>query len=173
MLLVPLAYTIGKMYGISNEALLGACFIPAGIGNMIGASLAGRLSDRIIVRCREQRKCIWYSEDRLRATLFPALILVPVSILASGLLTEYMHTKVGLALNLLCLFLNGMGVDMVLSAEAVAAYNGFCTWLLALSMMPVLPMINAFEVTITNAIAAVVTWLDLECFGQPYNMAPN
>ncbi|KAF8985903.1 hypothetical protein BDQ17DRAFT_1436452 [Cyathus striatus] len=58
VLLVPLAYTIGKTYGISNEALLGACFIPAGIGNMIGASLAGRFSDRIIVRYREQRKGI-------------------------------------------------------------------------------------------------------------------
>ncbi|KAF9009715.1 major facilitator superfamily domain-containing protein [Cyathus striatus] len=172
VLLMPLAYTIGKNYGIENEALVGACFLPAGIGNMIGAPLAGRLSDGIVVRWREKRGGIWYPEDRLRATLFAALILVPAPILASGFLTQYVHTKVGLALNLLCLFLNGIGVDMVLSAsaaynvdlmhsrsaEAVAANNGFRAMVLAFSLVPVLPMINTYGVAVTNAIAAFLAW---------------
>ncbi|KAF8985902.1 hypothetical protein BDQ17DRAFT_652443 [Cyathus striatus] len=67
-----------------------------------------------------------------------------------------MHTKVDMVLSAEAAY----NVDLMhsRSAEAVAAYNGFCTWLLALSMMPVLPMINAFGVAITNAIAAVVAW---------------
>ncbi|KIK37208.1 hypothetical protein CY34DRAFT_810557, partial [Suillus luteus UH-Slu-Lm8-n1] len=33
VLLVPLAYTIGARYGITNEAIIGACFLPNGLGN--------------------------------------------------------------------------------------------------------------------------------------------
>ncbi|KAG6816321.1 hypothetical protein H0H93_008188 [Arthromyces matolae] len=32
--LVPLAYTIGTRYEITSAAVLGACFLPSGIGNM-------------------------------------------------------------------------------------------------------------------------------------------
>ncbi|KAF8162628.1 MFS DHA1 amino acid exporter [Crassisporium funariophilum] len=117
VLLIPLAYTIGVKYNITNEALIGACFLPAGLGNMIGAPLAGRLSDIIVVRYRKKRGGIWYPEDRLRATLSGALIFVPLSVLISGLLTEYVPGKLGLILNLICLFANGIGVntDLLLS----------------------------------------------------------
>jgi MFS family permease len=33
VLLVPMAYTIGIRYGIANEAIIGACFLPNGLGN--------------------------------------------------------------------------------------------------------------------------------------------
>ncbi|RXW11514.1 hypothetical protein EST38_g14342 [Candolleomyces aberdarensis] len=78
VLLIPISYTIGRKYGLTNEAFIGACFIPNGIGSMIGAPLAGRISDRTITRLKVQRGR-WYPEDRLRAALLPALTLVPVS----------------------------------------------------------------------------------------------
>jgi hypothetical protein len=36
--------------------------------------------------------------------------MVPISIAASGLITEYVDGTIGLTLNLLCFFTNGMGV---------------------------------------------------------------
>ena len=115
-------------YNIENEALIGACFLPAGLGSMrklsysslhwgcpnyldlVGAPLSGRLSDQIIVYYRKKRGSVWYPEDRLRAALPGALILVPLSILISAILTEYVPGTLGLMLNFVCLFANGLGV---------------------------------------------------------------
>ena len=41
--------------------------------------------------------------------------MVPCSILLSGLVTQFVPGKVGLVLNLVLLFVNGLGVDCVLS----------------------------------------------------------
>ena len=43
-------------------------------------------------------------------TLPGALVLVPLSVLLSGLLTGYLPGTLGLVLNLLCLFVNELGV---------------------------------------------------------------
>ncbi|TFK35473.1 major facilitator superfamily domain-containing protein [Crucibulum laeve] len=173
VLLIPLAYTIGVKYNITNEALIGACFIPCGVGNMIGAPLAGRISDRIVVRWREKRGGVWYPEDRLRATLSGALIFVPLSVLISGLLTEYVPGRVGLTLNLVCLFMNGIGVDIVLSpsaaynvdvmharsAESMAANTGFRSIMMSVAIAGILPMIETYGVVVTNTCAAILGWI--------------
>ena len=77
--------------------------------DLVGAPLAGRLSDQIVVYYRKKRGGEWYPEDRLRATL-PGALIVPLSVLASGLLTEYVPGTLGLILNLVCLFINGFAV---------------------------------------------------------------
>ena len=82
----------------------------------VGAPIAGRISDQIVTRCRKGRGGIWYPEDRLKATLFGAFILVPLSVLFCGLLTTYVPGKLGLILNLTCLFLNGIGVSRLNSS---------------------------------------------------------
>ncbi|KAF8875624.1 MFS general substrate transporter [Infundibulicybe gibba] len=175
VLLVPLAFTFGARYHIVNEALIGACFLPAGLGNMIGAPLAGRISDKIVVKWRQRRGGVWYPEDRLRATLIGAMFLVPLSVLFSGLLSQFVGGKIGLILNLFCLFVNGIGVDMVLSpsaayvvdvmhsrsAEAMAANNGFRSIPMSLSIAAILPLIDLIGVAATNALAALLGWLAL------------
>jgi len=173
VLLVPLAYTIGVRYGITDAALIGACYVPGGIGNMIGAPLAGRLSDKVIIKWRNRREGIWYPEDRLRAGLGAALFLVPLSILFSGLLTQFVPGKVGLVLNLVCLFCNGIGSDIVLSpsgayavdvfhersAEAIASNIAFRGILLSICISGILPLIDKIGVAATNALTASLAWV--------------
>ena len=59
---------------------------------------------------REKRGGVWVPEDRLRATLPGALVMAPCSILLSGLVTQYVRGTPGLVLNLVLLFVNGLGV---------------------------------------------------------------
>ncbi|KAF5330124.1 hypothetical protein D9611_010546 [Ephemerocybe angulata] len=93
-LLVPIAYTIGERYGISNEAIIGACILPSGLGTTTWRHLV--------------------PEDRLRAALPSALFAVPTFIWASGFITSFVKdNRVGLSLNVLCIFLNGMAIDFV------------------------------------------------------------
>ncbi|KAF5349686.1 hypothetical protein D9756_008817 [Leucocoprinus leucothites] len=172
VLLVPLAYTIGIRYNIRNEALLGACYLPSGLGNIVGAPVAGGLSDRVMKRWRLKRGLL-LPEDRLRACLIGASVLVPLSILLSGLSMRYVPGPIGLVLNLVCLFMNGFGVDMVLSpsaayivdilqtrsAEAMAANNGLRALLLSLAVAGILPMINTYGVVVTNLISASLAWV--------------
>jgi MFS family permease len=101
---------------------------------IVGAPLAGYLSDRIVVTWREKRGS-WYPEDRLRATLIGAAFLVPISTLAIGIIIDNIPGPLGLSLIMFGMFLNGIGVDTVLtpcgaycvdilhhrSAEAMAA----------------------------------------------------
>ncbi|KAG1769033.1 major facilitator superfamily domain-containing protein [Suillus occidentalis] len=170
VLLVPLAYTIGVRYDITNEAIIGACFLPNGLGNFIGAPIAGRLSDIVVRRWREKRKGVWCPEDRLRATWIGGLFMVPLSIGASGLITTYVGGPVGLWLNLLCLFTNGMGVDFVFnpigsynvdvarsrSAEATAASAAIRSLILSAATALVIPSIEHIGVAWTDIIAAVL-----------------
>ncbi|TFK45914.1 MFS general substrate transporter [Heliocybe sulcata] len=173
VLLIPLAYTIGVRYDIKNEALIGAFFLPAGLGNVIGAPLGGNLSDRVVAKWRAKRKGEWVPEDRLRATTVGALVLVPLSIFLSGLVTEFVEGTPGIVMNLVCLFFNGIGIDMVLSpsnayyvdvlhkksAEVMAASSGFRAVVMAMTAAVVLPIINAIGVAATNALSAGLAWL--------------
>ncbi|KAG0708615.1 major facilitator superfamily domain-containing protein [Suillus ampliporus] len=172
VLLVPIAYTIGARYHISNEALIGACFLPSGFGNFIASPIAGRLSDTMVEKWKAKRKGLWVPEDRLRAALVGGLF-VPLSVGLSGLVTTYIAGPLGLVLSLLCLFMNGVGVDFVLtpigsynidilqsrSAEVIAAVTAFRAIILAPVTAAVLPSIEMLGVAGTNGIAAVIAIL--------------
>ncbi len=77
---------------------------------LVGAPLAGRLSDRSVVYWRARRNGEWVPEDRLRVTTIGAVFLVPMSVLCSGIFTRYVPGTLGIVLNLVCLFANGIGV---------------------------------------------------------------
>ncbi|OAX32955.1 MFS general substrate transporter [Rhizopogon vinicolor AM-OR11-026] len=170
ILLVPIAYTIGVRYGITNEAVIGACFLPTGLGNIIGAPVSGRLSDIVVRKLRARRKGVWYPEDRLRATWIGGLFMVPLSIVTSGLVTTYIGGLIGLSLNLLCLFINGMGVLCVISpigsynvdvahsrsAEITAAHAATRSVIVSAATALVIPSIKRIGVAWTDIIAAVL-----------------
>ena len=68
------------------------------------------MSDRILVKWRERRGGVWVPEDRLRATLLGAGLLVPGSLILFALVMMYVEGIPGIALILVLLFLNGLGV---------------------------------------------------------------
>jgi len=142
------------------------------VGNFIGALVAGRISDITVGQWRQKRQGVWVPEDRLRKTWIGALVLCPLAILASGLLTTFVGGPIGLGLNLLCLLSNGAGVDFVLnpvisysvdlsqsqSAEFMAAGNALRSFVVALGSAFVVPSIQHIGVAWTNGIAALLVW---------------
>ncbi|KAJ7244204.1 MFS general substrate transporter [Mycena haematopus] len=171
-LLVPIAYTLGARYNITNEAIIGACFFPMGVGNIIGAPLAGMISDRVVIKWRKRRGGEWVPEDRLRATLFGAATLVPLSIVLCGVITHFVPGPLGLSLNLFCFFLNGLGVDLVLSpssaysvdvmhsqsSQMLAASAGLRSFILSIAISGIIPSINHFGVLPTNIAVGIIAW---------------
>ncbi|KAF9222435.1 MFS general substrate transporter [Gyrodon lividus] len=170
ILLVPIAHTLGKQYNITNEAIIGACFLPHSIGNFLGAPVAGRLSDLVIQQWRRKREGEWVPEDRLRAVYIGGLFLVPLSLVGFGLVTTYVEGIIGLVTSLVLLFINGFGVDFVVnpvnsycvdllhsqSAEIMAAGNAFRAIIMATGISLVLPSIQHFGVLTTNVITALL-----------------
>ncbi|KAJ7209671.1 MFS general substrate transporter [Mycena pura] len=171
-LLVPIAYTLGVRYNITNEAIIGACFFPMGIGNIIGAPLSGMLSDWTLIKWRKRRGGVWVPEDRLRAAIFGAATLVPLSVILCGLITHFIPGPPGLVLNLVCFFFNGLGVDLVLSplaaylvdvvharsAEIMAGSVGLRSFILSVAISGLLPSINHFGLVATNTAVGLLAW---------------
>lgn len=79
----------------------------------VGAPIIGRISDRTVIKWRMERGGVWYPEDRLRASLVPFAVLVPLSVLVFGLVNRFVDGPVGLFMSLICLFVNGLGVRPV------------------------------------------------------------
>jgi hypothetical protein len=67
-----------------------------------------------VIRYRKSRDGIWYPEDRLRACLAGALIWIPFSTMLYGIITTYVEGPIGVALDCICLFTNGIGVRLSL-----------------------------------------------------------
>ena len=77
----------------------------------VGVTIVGRVSDHIVIKWRKKRKGVWYPEDRLRAAIVPLAVIIPLSLLAFGLVNRFVDGTLGLRLSLVCLFVNGGGVS--------------------------------------------------------------
>ncbi|XP_006459045.1 hypothetical protein AGABI2DRAFT_66467 [Agaricus bisporus var. bisporus H97] len=108
-LMIPLAFTIGKRYEIDDEATLGLFLLPIGFGNAVGAPISGWISDKMVIHYKAKRQ-YWYPEDRIRAALFGAYL--PITVFASAYVTEYIAGRLGIILNLVIFFFNGVGVSV-------------------------------------------------------------
>jgi len=170
VLLMPIAYTIGAKYGIASESLIGMLFLPSGLGNIVGAPIGGRLSDEVVRKAKEKCNRIWVPEERLRAAWLVGLVLVPMSVILAGFTTTYVDGVIGLVINLVCLFNDGAGVNIVLntigayavdimpsrSAEVVAAISAFRSLFLAALSMLCIPAVETIGVAATNTIAGIL-----------------
>ena len=85
--------------------------------NKVGAPLAGRVSDLMVKKWRKKRAGKWVAEDRLRAALFGAIWLIPLSLALFGVVNTFVDGTRGLVLCLVCLFINGIGVSFQDSAR--------------------------------------------------------
>ncbi|KAF8126594.1 MFS general substrate transporter [Boletus edulis] len=169
-LLIPIAYTIGAKYGITNEGLIGALILPCGLGNFAGSSVAGYISDKMVRRAKEKRNGVWVPEDRLLGVWIGGLVLVPISVVLSGFTTAYVDGMAGLIISLVCLFANGVGVDMVLTpigaytvdimpsrgAEVMAAITAFRSLFLAPVSGLLIPSVETIGVAATNSISGIL-----------------
>lgn len=98
----------------------------------------------MVIKWKAKRNGVWYPEDRLRATLFGAAVLIPLSTLGAGWTMELINGpvfgpvpgavggfgglgegtgsvlqgRIGLGLCMFWLFINGVGVDVVLSPSS-------------------------------------------------------
>lgn len=90
---------------------LGLAGCPIPLTRTAGAPIAGYISDLAVRRAKEERKGVWVPEDRLRAAWVGGLVLIPLSVTLAGFTTTYVDGMVGLVINLVCLFTNGMGVS--------------------------------------------------------------
>ncbi|KXN87019.1 hypothetical protein AN958_09365 [Leucoagaricus sp. SymC.cos] len=169
------AAVIGDIYKLEERgtgmglflAVRGACWL------LVGAPVAGRISDRIVSSWKRKRRGVWYPEDRLRATFSGGLIFVPLSVLGCGLVTQYVEGPIGLTRNLMLLFMNGLGIVIVLSpsasyvvdvmhsrsAEAMACNAGFRSFLLTFAIAGVMPLMDAYGMLFTNAVSALLAWI--------------
>jgi hypothetical protein len=112
---VPLAYTVGKAFDIQNPALLGAFFIPVGVGNLLGAPIAGKLSDAAVKRDKahyDSGEKDYAPEARLAPAMFSAGVLVPGSAIAMGAFVELVPGKLGIVLVCAMLFVHGISVRL-------------------------------------------------------------
>jgi len=182
VLLIPLAYTIGERYDLKSSTLIGACFLPAGLGNITGALLVGRLSDRAVTHYRALRpphpltgQRPWYPEDRLRACLWGFSVIVPLALVGFALTNANVDGRVGLGIEEIWLFVHGMGADISFgpcagylvdvmqerSAESLAANNALRSVLIALGTSLILPSLDRYGIVFTNSISAglcVASW---------------
>lgn len=77
----------------------------------MGAPINGYISDKIIESRKKERGGGWFPEDRLRGVHLSSMVLMPASVLVAGFTTTYVDGPLGLAINLICLFVNGFGVS--------------------------------------------------------------
>ncbi|SCV68223.1 BQ2448_344 [Microbotryum intermedium] len=172
--LVPLTETIRSNYGISNAAILGTFFLAQGVGNAFASfCFTGRMADHTLKVWLKKRNGIYVPEDRLRATLLGGGLVLPCAVLALGWVIDLGSGKVGLIFTVILLFLNGVGLMMVLTAantycvdvlqkrsSEVIAVNNFVRYTLSAAASAfILPLINAIGLGGANSFAAGLAWI--------------
>ena len=65
----------------------------------------------MIKKWRTKRAGKWVAEDRLRAALFGAIWLLPLSVALFGVVNAYIDGTRGLVVCFVCLFMTGIGVS--------------------------------------------------------------
>ena len=91
-----------------HSSLSASGFLPH---ETVGAPIAGRGSDLMIKKWRKKRAGKWVAEDRLRAALFGAIGLLPLSVAFFGVANAYIDGTRGLVVCFVCLFITGIGVS--------------------------------------------------------------
>ncbi|KIR42486.1 dityrosine transporter [Cryptococcus deuterogattii 99/473] len=168
--IIPLSAVFKDRYNIHNTAIAGCLYLVNGAGNVISSKIAGPYADRIVKKCMEKRG-YRRPEDRLKASFWGTLILMPISVLIYGWLLKF--GKGGMAPPLIMVFLNGISLMLCLtplntylvdcmqsrSAEVVAINNCIRYIFSAAASAFVLPLANAIGWGWTMTMCAFVSWL--------------
>lgn len=96
-----------------------------------------------------------------------------MSLVICGVVTEYIPGTLGLTINFASFFMNGVGVDLVMtpvaaynvdvmrdqSAQLMSAHSGVRNIMIAIVSAFVVPSVLTIGVLPTNLIAAVIAWI--------------
>ncbi|KAJ3776869.1 major facilitator superfamily domain-containing protein [Lentinula raphanica] len=170
-LMTPLSVTVGARYEDTNGAL-GVCFLSSGLGHCISASIETyifRCIQHSIVARRpdpqvDSSDLESRPEDRLITAVFASTTLVPLTVLGVGLTTVYVQGTIGVILNAMFLFVNSVGVTLVLGPSAkylvdvmhekdemgTTAVSTLRTYLTSLGVTIIMPMIDNLGLLRTN-----------------------
>ncbi|KZT59409.1 MFS general substrate transporter [Calocera cornea HHB12733] len=201
-ILVPMPYTLGPRFNITNAAVNGCLYLAQGIGNIgwpssgacpaaanidvVGSYFTGYISDWTVHRWMTRRNGERICEDRLEASYWAGAAATPLTLLAAGLLMQFWTTAPGLAICLIVLFINGIALIGVLavcntylvdsyqarSTEVIAANNCIRYIASAGASAAVLPLMQAIGIAPTNAIAAGLAWAGFICVWLVRRRAP-
>ncbi|GAA6038819.1 hypothetical protein JCM8097_002911 [Rhodosporidiobolus ruineniae] len=170
--LVPLSSTVAPRYNITNAAILGCFYLSQGVGNAVASRYTGMWADWTLKHWLKKRNGVYVPEDRLKATLIGAGLVLPGSVLALGWVLDRVGGKVGLAWTIVLLFVDGVGLMCILTplntygvdlmpvrSSEVIAVNNACRYIISAAASAfVLPMIQAIGVGWTNTFAALLVW---------------
>lgn len=102
-----------------------------------------------------KRKNEWVPEDRLRATLFSAGVLAPLSVIFAGVVTQYVKGTTGIVLTLICFFVNGVGVSKSTLYIYPALTWCFVTQINSIFTVTSAYAVDAYQSRSAEAIAAI------------------
>ncbi|RCI01818.1 hypothetical protein CU098_005540 [Rhizopus stolonifer] len=180
--ILPTAFE--NTYGL-NSWQTGLCYLGAGIGNICGTMVGGKLSDRLLLRSRRLRGGIPHSEDRLTANIWVAgFLCVPLGSLIFGWIVEYKLSFWGaiVGFGIQCFgnvqvisTCTAYLVDSVpgRSAAATAAANFVRMGLSCILTIVSTPMIQALGPGWTCTLFACLSWVGmgiiviLKIYGEP------
>jgi len=186
-ILVPMPYTLGPRFNITNAAVNGCLYLAQGTGNIAGSYVTGYISDWTVHKWIARRNGERICEDRLEASYWAGAAATPLTLLAAGLLMQFWTTNPGLGICLVVLFLNGVALIGVLavcntylvdsfqtrSTEVIAANNCIRYIASAGASAAVLPVMQAIGIAPTNAIAAGIAWAGFICVWLVRRRAPG
>ena len=173
-----------KTYGL-NSWQTGLCYLGAGIGNICGTFVGGRLSDRLLLRSRRLRGGIPLCEDRLTANIWAAgLFCVPLGCLIFGWVVEYKLSFWGAIVGFGIQCFGNMQVMSTCTAylvdavpgrgSSVTAATGFVRMTLSCVLTVVAtPMVQALGAGWTCTLFACLSWVGmlllfiLKIYGEP------
>jgi hypothetical protein len=86
----------------------------------VGSQIGGHLADHTVKQWLKKRSDAFVPEDRLRATLYGAALIMPLSVLGFGLVTQFWAGAGGLVVVLVLWFTFGVGVSFHRCPRSVA-----------------------------------------------------
>ncbi|KAF7732041.1 hypothetical protein EC973_007146 [Apophysomyces ossiformis] len=180
--IIPVAYQ--DVYHF-NSWQIGLSYLGAGIGNLLGSAVGGRLSDRLLLRARRQRGGTAKVEDRLTAHVwFAALLFNALGLLLFGWSVE---RKLSVWIAIVAFGIQNFGNNQVMvtvtaylvdaapgrGASVTAAANFVRFFVACILTIAANPMTTALGSGWTTTLFACLSWLGagllliLKIWGEP------
>ncbi|CAO3599341.1 unnamed protein product [Absidia cylindrospora] len=153
-----------------NSWQTGLSYLGAGVGNLIGSLVGGKLSDRLLLRARKQRGRAMV-EDRLTMNIWPCIVLfMPFGLLLFGWMIEFNKSVWAAIIGFGCVT---FGMNQIMSSTSaylvdatpgigasVTAAANFVRMLIACALtLAANPMVASIGPGYTTVLLAALAWV--------------